>query len=112
MTPPVDLTNFREMTGGDAELEKILFGEFCSSFENGLTDLQTHCRDNAAEPWRKCAHALKGICLNLGAHGLSDLCKTAQESPQADTETKLALLAKIQEEYKRVQKFVTGLAAN
>jgi len=91
---PVDLTNLRSMTDGDAEMEKALFEEFFSSFEAGMASLQKNIGD--AEAWEKEAHALKGVALNLGAMELGGLCKKAQEEPHADAGTKSGLLNSIQ----------------
>ena len=106
----VDLTNLRSMTDGDVEMEKLLFEEFFSSFEDGITSLQNNIREDAAEIWRKQAHSLKGIALNLGAMGLGELCKKAQDEPNADVDSKGELLEDIKAEYELVKKFLRDLA--
>jgi HPt (histidine-containing phosphotransfer) domain-containing protein len=103
---PVDLANLRSMTDGDSEMEKALFDEFYTSFEAGITSLQRHMETGAAEAWRKEAHALKGIALNLGAEQLSLLCKNAQEASGAENKFKEALLKDISTEYGHVKKFL------
>lgn len=109
MNAPVDLTNLRSMTDGDGEMEKALFEEFFSSFEAGIASLQTNIGDVAAETWRKEAHALKGIALNLGAMELGGLCKKAQEEPHANANAKGRLLENIRAEYERVRQFLLKL---
>jgi HPt (histidine-containing phosphotransfer) domain-containing protein len=109
MNAPVDLTNLRSMTDGDREMEKALFEEFFSSFEAGIASLQANIGAAAAEAWRKEAHALKGIALNLGAMELGELCKKGQDEPGADVTAKEALLKTIQAEYDKVRQFLLTL---
>ncbi len=109
MTTPVDLTNLRSMTDGDAEMEKALFDEFFSSFEAGIVALRANIEEAAAETWRKQAHALKGMALNLGAIKLGELCKKGQEEPNADGNAKSSLLKNIEAEYAQVQEFLKKL---
>ena len=109
MNKPVDLTNLRSMTDGDRDLEKALFEEFYSSFEAGIRTLQSNCVDTACETWRKQAHALKGISVNLGAEVLGTLCKNAQEEHLADAPAKHALIKQIQEEYSQVKSFLDAI---
>jgi len=108
MSEPVDLKNLREMTDGDKEMEKSLFQEFFSSFEDGIKALKASLGDIAAETWRKNAHALKGISLNLGANKLGELCKSAQEKNTSPQDAKKSLLAEIEWEYAEVKKFLQG----
>src|SRR4051812_42915758 len=109
MTVPVDLTNLRTMTDGDMEMEKELFKEFYTSFETGMGTLQAHCDGESSEAWRKEAHALKGIALNLGADKLGALCKTGQDDYQAATAAKKEMLQNIQVEYALVKQFMQKL---
>jgi len=106
MTAPVDLANLRSMTDGDAEMEKALFEEFFSSFEAGIASLQPNTGEAAAEAWRKQAHGLKGMALNLGAIQLGELCAKGQDEPHADANAKSELLKNIQAEYGRVKQFL------
>ena len=106
MNTTVDLTNLRTMTDGDKEIEKSLFEEFFSSSEAAIASMQSNIGETAAEVWRKEAHALKGVSLNLGAMELGALCKKAQDEFQTDAENKTALLAKIKAEYEQVKEFL------
>jgi HPt (histidine-containing phosphotransfer) domain-containing protein len=99
----IDLTNLREMTGGDVELEKELFAEFCSSFEQGIRSLQESNETDNAEEWQSKAHALKGIAFNLGAQTLGTLCRQAQDGHLAVKEVRQGILKDIQSEYERVK---------
>ena len=106
---PVDLTNLRSMTDADRGMEKALFEEFFISFEAGINTLQTNIGESASEAWRKEAHALKGIALNLGAEQLGALCKQAQEELHASAGDKDELLKKIRAEYEQVRQFLLTL---
>lgn len=106
MDAPVDLTNLRGMTDGDKEMEKALFEEFYASFEKGMDTLQANTGSDAAETWRKEAHALKGMSLNLGANRLGEIGKKAQDGFQSDANAKLALLDGMRAEYAKVKQFL------
>lgn len=110
MSVPVDLTNLRSITDGDKEMEQALFEEFVSSSEESLSTLQNSVDNAFAETWRKEAHALKGVALNLGAIGLGALCKKAQDEFNASPDFKADLLKKIREEYALVKQFLSELA--
>ncbi len=110
MSEPVDLTNLRSITDGDRDMEQALFEEFVSSFEAGIAELQSNVTDSVSESWRKNAHALKGIAVNLGAFRLGDLCKKAQEEFSSTQENKSDMAGRIQEEYILVKKFLSELA--
>ena len=106
MTDTVDLTNLHEMTDNDKELEIALFEEFYSSSVESIATLEANCTDGENEAWRAAAHALKGAAYNLGAHGLGDHCKNAQESHTASAAQKRMILQAIQEEYVKVKQYL------
>ena len=105
-TQPVDLTNLREMTDGDTELEKELFAEFFKSSADALETLARHCTDGESKPWYAAAHALKGSAYNLGAMPLGDLCKKAQEGDAANKAEKQQILESIKQEYEKVRQYL------
>ena len=106
MTTAVDLTSLREITGGDVELERELFTVFISSSTECLSALQTAAASNNTEEWRKQAHAWKGISYNLGAQTLGNLCKNAQDHPDAPTPQKLVWLQGLADEFGRVKTYL------
>ncbi len=108
----IDLTNLREITNGDTEIEKELFEDFIQSFEEKTAILEVNCAGGENEIWRTNAHAIKGISLNLGAHKLSELCKTAQDSFCEDETTKQELLSKIKTLYSLVKKYLEDILKN
>lgn len=91
----IDLSNLREMTGGDAELERELFAEFIRSGAEFVQTLAASTDDAHRAQWRACAHAFKGTALNLGASHLGDLCKQAQDGFEKPAAEKQALLTQI-----------------
>lgn len=109
MSKPVDLENLRSMTDGDADMEKVLFEEFFSCFDTAMVNMQDSCSEDKAESWRKDAHALKGISMNLGANHLGELCKKAQDEYTASTDSKNTMLKNIQDEYAVVREFINNL---
>lgn len=111
MTQSVDLTNLRDMTDGDPDMERELFAEFISSFENELAQLRASLSDGASETWRRRAHALKGVAFNLGAMRLGELCKQAQDAQQSNPEAKSDLLNKIGAEFEEVRHYLGELMA-
>ena len=106
MTDPVDLTNLRIMIDHDAALEKELFAEFHQSVEEILHTLSQSITTDDHEGWRKSAHALKGIALNLGAQHLGTLAKEAQEISTVDQQIRKALLAELNREYALINHFL------
>lgn len=106
---PVDLANLRTLTDGDSEMEKMLFEEFITSFEQMLTKLRQLIHPSMQEEWRKQSHALKGIALNLGAMTLGELCKQSQQEHLQPDERKAMLLEQITAEYSRVKQYLDSL---
>lgn len=106
---PVNLSNLRDITGGDTEIEKELFQVFLDSAQDCLTALATSCTQGDAETWRKQSHAFKGISYNLGAETLGDICRTAQDSATSDIKDKRVMLAAMQHEFSRVQDYLRTL---
>jgi len=106
MNEPVNLTNLREMTDGDVEMEKMLFEEFFSSSEECILLMGNNCEDGENEGFRSSAHALKGTAINLGAETLSNLCKYAQENYTASSAEKQTMIDNIKEEYHKAKAFL------
>lgn len=109
MSSPVDLTNLREITDGDTQMENELFREFLSASDSYVVGLASLTSANQNEEWRKTAHAFKGISFNLGANHLGELCKKAQENNTASEQEKLAMLDDIRKEYNEVRDFLGGM---
>ena len=109
MSTPVDLTNLREITEGDAAMEQELFKEFIASADSYIINLGNMMSAEQHESWRTTAHAFKGLAINLGATHLSELCKKAQENNTANTQEKTAMLKDINQEYTAVKSFLDDM---
>lgn len=111
--PCVDLSNLREMTDGDTELEAELFQEFITSSQELLEELKSQYTTHGDnETWQKTAHALKGISINLGAMPLGDLAKDAQENYDHSYDYKHSLFQKIEAAHKDVLNFLAEETGN
>ncbi len=106
MSEPVDLTNLRSMTDGDTQMERELFEEFDRVFQEGIAALRGLMQSHQQEEWRKQAHALKGVAVNLGAQQLGETCKLAQEQHCVDQATKSIILCSIETDYAGVNEFL------
>ncbi len=109
MTLPVDITNLREITGGDVEMETELFKEFITTCDSYIMDMGNMLDADKYEPWRTTAHAFKGIAINLGAAHLSELCKKAQENNTYSPVEKVTMLENIKHEYEAVKNFLHSI---
>lgn len=105
----VNLTNLRELTDGDKDIEKELFQDFIDSSALLLADLEKFISEDAFEEWRKSAHGLKGISANLGAENLSHLSKTAQDSFEKDRTEKQQILTNLKQERDKVVAFLLSV---
>jgi len=107
----LDLTNLRDATGGDGEMERELFRMFLESGEASISELATLWQAGKEDLWREQAHAFKGAAYNLGAGPLGEICKEAQESFAAPPEKKRALLDVMQAEFSEVRAELEKLLA-
>jgi HPt (histidine-containing phosphotransfer) domain-containing protein len=108
---PIDLDNLRKITDGDAEMEAELFQIFLDSSAACMQKLRAATAMESAEIWYTQTHAMKGICFNLGAGPLGQLCKDAQESSKATAEEKLTMLTTMEKELQRVKDALTERAS-
>jgi HPt (histidine-containing phosphotransfer) domain-containing protein len=105
----VDLSNLRSVTDGDKELERELFEQFIMESGKLVTNLKSLCNSDADnESWRRTAHALQGISLNLGAETLGGLGRIGQDEFSAGAGRKQELVEKITLEYSRVVDFLNA----
>ncbi len=109
MTESVDLTNLIEITGGDKEIESLLFKAFIEGSDNNISLLEENYIDGAGEIWQREAHSLKGAAKNIGAYKLADICTQAQESSDGSTSEKQQLFDLIKEEYEVVKEYLNSL---
>lgn len=105
--PPVDLTNFHELTGGDSRLEALLLVEFIMSFNSGLERLKISL-NNSCE-WKRQSQILKGLSLNVGATALSELCKRCNDAGSGSQSMRQELIKDLLREYEEVRQYLKVL---
>ena len=115
MTDPVfnpeslDLSNLREITGGDKELEQTLFQTFITCGEESLNVLGKIIADGEQTEWKEHSHSLKGEAANLGANKLAAICHDSQMAYGASRDEKAKLLANIKTEWQIVTGYLDQL---
>ena len=100
---PLDLTQLRTFTDGDAVAEKELIGIFVKQSDENLRVLKENCIDGTCKAWVEAAHMFKGAAAGVGAGKLSQLCGQAQHLPDAKAIERLALVRLIESEYARTK---------
>ena len=103
MGPSVNFDNLRDITGGDVEMESELFQLFLTSSSECIDGLHAAHTSGDENAWRDHAHAFKGICYNLGAQPLGQICKKAQDDCHATSEEKGIMLTDMEAELKNVK---------
>jgi HPt (histidine-containing phosphotransfer) domain-containing protein len=102
----LDLSNLREITGDDKELEQVLFTTYLESSKSNLDKLVEICGDGNQPDWKEHSHALKGESANLGAVKLAAICQESQMAFEAPASTKKELLRRIQDEWAIVKGYL------
>lgn len=99
MQPVIDLTPLRELTGGNLEIERLLFDLYMEGAARSIAALEeAHARD-ALDDWRRESHYLKGASANLGARRLACVCAEAEALDATDWPLAEDLLRRISREY-------------
>ena len=101
MERELELGAFKEITGNDEEIEKVLFQSFFECANQCFKDLAGSLGKDD-ELWKSAAHALRGICLNIGANKLADMAKEAEHNPNVANDDKQALYNTMTESYKNI----------
>lgn len=110
MNDILDLESFREITGGDPDIERELFAEFITGTDSQFVILESAWNAPLrAQDWANAGHTVKGNALMLGAQVLADMGKHAQLNPDEDAATKKALLDKMKAEYERVKQAIAQI---
>jgi len=109
MTRSVNLAVLHEMTDGDLSFDRRMFKAFLKSAYECLATLDKSWAKGMDMAWYQAAHAFKGICLNLGAERLGQLCKEAQEQCTAKAQKKKELLKAIRSELESVRQYLESL---
>ena len=74
----IDLTYLRQITDGDEEIEKELFALFIKSCDRLVQAMELALDKEDEQAWSDHAHELKGVCSNMGAQPMQELCKKAE----------------------------------
>ncbi|MFL0797367.1 MAG: Hpt domain-containing protein [Cellvibrionaceae bacterium] len=98
-------------------LKEVMDDEFSVLLETFLIDgverlgvLEATLGEGDSDAFFKAAHSLKGSSGNIGAMGLSDLCKTAElKGREGDLSGMGQQLVKIKQEYDRVKEALNTL---
>jgi HPt (histidine-containing phosphotransfer) domain-containing protein len=97
-----DYTDTLQRLGGDAELYADLVRFFLEDSAELLQRLQLKVSDNDLRGTEHCAHSLKGLCANFGAHRATSAAFALEEAarggqtdaiPQAARELEAAVTA-------------------
>jgi len=76
---PIDLENLRKITGGDKDIEDLLLEEFISSSNKLITELKENYENENYKDLKVSLHSLRGICMNLNADHLVELCQAIEK---------------------------------
>lgn len=66
-----------------------------------ITAIKTHITSQNNEEQRKTAHALKGVCLNLGLEPMGEVCKRLELAYKEPKERQLHLLQELEHSFTR-----------
>ena len=78
LAPPIDLTQFREITGGSAELEHAILVDFRDSLRPDEEALRTALANSDAAALARCAHRIKGAGRVIAAQELVAACEAIE----------------------------------
>jgi CheY-like chemotaxis protein/HPt (histidine-containing phosphotransfer) domain-containing protein len=109
--PPVDLSGFKTITGGDDAFAQELAATFIASGEQQLAELTEAVRAVNRPALARAAHQLKGACANIHAHALKSLAERVEtESAAGDARALEHHNAQLREEFERVKQFLSDPA--
>ena len=106
--PPVDLSGFKAVTGGDDAFAQELAVTFIASGEQQLAELTEAVAALNRSALARAAHQLKGACANIHAHALKALAEHVEtESAAGDARALERYNAQLREEFERVKQFLS-----
>jgi two-component system sensor histidine kinase/response regulator len=106
--PPVDLSGFGSITGGDKTFAQELVATFIASGEQQLAEISYAVATPNRAALAKAAHKLKGASANIHAHGLKALAQQMEsESGAADAGALQRWDALLRQEFERVRQFLS-----
>lgn len=83
----IDFDYLLEVSGDDEELAGELIADFVELFPAQLEQVEAAAATGDAEATRAAAHRLKGSCLAVGANGLAELLRRAEEAAREGSTT-------------------------
>jgi len=102
----IDLTNIKSVTGGDLEIEKLLLEEFINSSNKIIDDLKSNHENDNLKDLKVAAHSLRGICMNINAMTVVDLCTTIENDESESKEGREGIINKILEEHSSITSYI------
>ena len=102
---PINLEKLREVTEGDAALERQLFMLYFDTAERCLASLKTQIHVDDGATWKNAAHELKGASANIQAGKIAELCKFSEHLP-ADEEERERTCQLIEEGLAEIRAFL------
>jgi two-component system sensor histidine kinase/response regulator len=106
--PPVDLSGFGSITGGDKTFAQELVATFIASGEQQLAEISYAVATPNRAALAKAAHKLKGASANIHAHRLKALAEQMEsESGAADAGALQRWDALLRQEFERVRQFLS-----
>jgi signal transduction histidine kinase/CheY-like chemotaxis protein len=79
----VDIAQLRELTGGDAAMERTVLAEFLRSSRDDAAELHAALASRDIARATRIAHRLKGAAASVGAHGLRRTCDEIESAGRA-----------------------------
>lgn len=102
----IDLPHLEIFTEGDLDQEKMLADIFLKVGTQSLDMLKSSSESKTKnDDWKNAAHRLRGSAAQIGAHGLSALCHTAEQGYQSLPQEKKLVLGDIESAFAAVKDF-------
>jgi len=110
MNAPFDINELRANIGDEPEIERMLLTSFMESCSASLDWLQTEFpitqNDSYDLTWKNHMHQIKGAALNIGAFGLQEATKHAEDHYQAALAVRKMLLSEVITQFDVLQHFI------
>jgi two-component system, sensor histidine kinase and response regulator len=106
--PPVDLSAFHGITGGDQVFAQELVATFISSGERQLSEMRDAVAAANRAALARAAHQLKGACANIHAHALKSAAEQMEAgSANGNVRALEQCNARLREEFERLKQFLS-----
>jgi two-component system sensor histidine kinase/response regulator len=106
--PPIDLSGFHGVTGGDHAFAQELIDAFIASGEQQLADMAAAAAAPDRKALARAAHQFKGACANMHAPVLRSLAERLEaKCADGDVSVLDACNVRLREEFERVRRFLS-----